>query len=117
MKNTRRRFLKTAALAGVTPATLSLASCTQQNNSTVSYPDYSALDRALEEPVLKKELFSSPVIIEKLELLNDRNNFICRVRSQDGGEGISVGNRLFSGQGYPMFKRAVHPPFIGIGNG
>jgi L-alanine-DL-glutamate epimerase-like enolase superfamily enzyme len=77
------------------------------------YPDYSQLDRALAEPVLKRELFPSPVIIDRLELLQDRNNFICRVRSRDGAEGISIGHPFISNQGYPMFIHSLQRRFTG----
>lgn len=40
---------------------------------------FSELHRVLEEPVLKRELFTEPVIIDRLELLRYRNNFLCRV--------------------------------------
>lgn len=76
-----------------------LASCRSEGETGDGYPDYSALDRALERPVLKRELFSSPVIIDKLELLQERENFICRVRSGNGAEGISIGHPLISNQG------------------
>ena len=63
---------------------------------------YSRLDEILRRPVLKKELFAAPVIIETVELLRYNNSFLCRVRSKDGAEGISVGH---SGMRtlYPIF--------------
>ncbi len=90
-----------------------LNSCGRGQTADFRYPDYSALDEALARPVLKRELFSSPVIIEKMELLRDRSNFICRVRSKDGAEGLSIGNPFFSNQGYPMFRHAVMHHFKG----
>lgn len=76
-------------------------------------PDYSALDKVLQLPVLKKELFPSPVIIEKIELLQDRNNFICRVRSNNGAEGISIGHPFIAKNSYPMFLNILVPYFTG----
>ena len=55
-------------------------------------PDYIRLDKILKHPVLKKELFANPVIIETIELLRYKDGFLCRVRSSDGAEGISVGH-------------------------
>ena len=70
------------------------ASALSRSNSVANYPDYSELDKALRRPVLKREFFSSPVMIERVELLQDRNNFICRVRSSDGAVGLSIGPML-----------------------
>ena len=53
---------------------------------------YEILDSALAQPVLKRELFPDPVVIASVELLRDRGSFICRVRSTDGAEGISIGH-------------------------
>ena len=65
MKNTRRSFLKSGLLAGV-GSTVIGASCTPDNDKAPksTSTDYSALDDALHQPVLKKEFFPDPVIIE-----------------------------------------------------
>lgn len=58
-----------------------------------AYPDEAGLDAIEKKPVLKRELFPSPVIIKSVELLQKDDNkryFLCRVRSTDGAEGISV---------------------------
>ena len=74
--------------------------------------DYSRLDEILKKPVFKKELFTSPVIIETLELLRYRNSFLCRVRSKDGAEGISVGHSGQLRSLYPIFTNLLQPFFI-----
>ena len=73
---------------------------------------YARLDEVLKEPVLKKELFGRPVIIKSLELLRYRRSYLCRVRSSDGAEGISVAH---SGMNYlyPIFVDRLQPFFIG----
>jgi L-alanine-DL-glutamate epimerase-like enolase superfamily enzyme len=71
------------------------------------------LDRVREQPVLKRELFPSPVTIASVELLRDRNNFICRVRSKDGAEGLSIGHPFIAKQSYPMFVNLLAPMFTG----
>jgi L-alanine-DL-glutamate epimerase-like enolase superfamily enzyme len=113
MKTNRRKFISTAALAGGSAAMLSLSSCGSMNLSKKNYPNYSLPDKALQRPVLKKELFPSQIIIETVELLQDRNNFICRVRSKGGAEGISIGHPFISKQGYPMFNNCVRHRFLG----
>lgn len=113
MKTSRRKFFSTAGLIGGYLAIQPLGSCSSSNNSKIVYPDYSVLDSALKLPVLKRELFPAPVIIETLELLKDRNNFICRVRSKDGAVGISIGHPFISKDGFPMFMNLLYPLFIG----
>ena len=113
MKTNRRTFISSAALAGGAAALSPVSLAETQDRSRRTTPDYAALDRALSMPVLKREFFSEPVIIEKLELLQDRDNFICRVRSRDGAEGVSIGHPFISKQGYPMFNTGVIPHFVG----
>jgi len=113
MKTSRRKFISTSALLGGSAAMLPLPSFGSTKRSKQDYPDYSILDKALQRPVLKRELFPSPVIIETIELLQDRNNFICRVRSKDGAEGISIGHPFIAKHGYPMFNNCVHHRFLG----
>lgn len=70
------------------------------------------LVEVLRQPVLKKELFTGPVIIQSVELLRWENSYLCRVRSADGAEGISVAH---SGMGrlYPIFLQNLQPFFLG----
>lgn len=74
---------------------------------------YNALDRALERPVLKREFYPDPIVIESIELLRDRKSFICRVRSSDGAEGISIGHPFISQESYPVFVNVLIPFFTG----
>jgi L-alanine-DL-glutamate epimerase-like enolase superfamily enzyme len=75
-------------------------------------PRYPALDEILRQPVLKRELFGDPVVIKSLELLRYKGNFLCRVRSADGAEGISVGHGELNSL-YPILLNRVQPFFIG----
>jgi L-alanine-DL-glutamate epimerase-like enolase superfamily enzyme len=74
---------------------------------------YKLLDEIISKPVFKKELFSSPVIIDSLELLKYQENFICRVRSKDGAIGISVSNNDQMRSLYPVFLNRLQRFFIG----
>lgn len=47
---------------------------------------------ALNRPVLRRELFPDPVVIESLELLRNGQYYIVRARSTDGAEGYAVSN-------------------------
>jgi hypothetical protein len=72
---------------------------------------YAKLDAVLNEPVFKKELFPEPVIIESVELLKYGTSYLCRVRSKDGAEGISVAHDTISLL-YPIFVRRLQPLFV-----
>jgi L-alanine-DL-glutamate epimerase-like enolase superfamily enzyme len=111
MKTNRRKFLTASLLAGSAIPAFNLSSCRPKEHKQ-TYPDYTILEDILNQPVLKRDLFSSPVIIDTLELLRDRDNFICRVRSRDGAEGISIGHPFISRQGYPMFLNSLYHHFI-----
>jgi L-alanine-DL-glutamate epimerase-like enolase superfamily enzyme len=104
MRSNRRHFIAAALAGGVAAATTSRGSQTQNSR-------YATLDEILKQPVLKKELFAAPVIIETLELLRYKDSFLCRVRSKDGAEGISVGHSSLNSL-YPIFVNLLQPFFI-----
>ena len=110
MATNRRTFLTSAALGGLAAA-LPFSSKAQPLVNTAI--DYALLDKTLSQPVFKKELFKSPVIIETVELLRLKNSFLCRVRSKDGAEGYSVSNSGQMKSLYPIFVNRVQPFFIG----
>jgi len=108
MKTNRRQFIG-AALAGALTAAAAPRMCDGAVNKRA---DYTKLDEILQKPVLKKNLFNSPVIIESLELLRYRGSFLCRVRSTDGAEGMSVAHSGMRSL-YPIFVNSLQPFFIG----
>ena len=110
MKSTRRQFVK-ANLAGTLAATVP-ARAFGAAAAPALKARYAKLDEILRQPVLKRELFASPVIIEKLELLRHKNSFLCRVRSRDGAEGISVAHSGIRAL-YPIFLLHLQPFFLG----
>jgi L-alanine-DL-glutamate epimerase-like enolase superfamily enzyme len=115
MKTNRRLFISTAVSGGLA-ATLPLSSCNRNDSiipPTALKDKYEKLDQILKQPVFKREWFSSPVIIESIELLRYENNFLCRVRSKDGAVGISVGHGGQLRALYPVFTNLVQPFFIG----
>jgi L-alanine-DL-glutamate epimerase-like enolase superfamily enzyme len=113
MATNRRQFLANAAAIGSGSALLPLTSCNPAGVPEFDPPDYSALDAALAKPVLRRELFPDPVIIESLELLRDRDSTICRVRSKDGVEGVSIGHPFIAKNSYPMFTNLLRKDFLG----
>jgi L-alanine-DL-glutamate epimerase-like enolase superfamily enzyme len=110
MKTNRRDFLKSSAILG---GAATLPACTPCQDNPSLPVDYSQLDEILKQPVLKRELFPDPVIIETVELLRDRNNCICRVRSKDGAVGISIGHPFIAKNSYPMFVNLLASRFQG----
>jgi L-alanine-DL-glutamate epimerase-like enolase superfamily enzyme len=114
VKNTRREFiLKSAMGTGIIAGGLSSCQSKPEASGQALDDRYGKLDEVLAMPVLKSEQFTDPVIIESLELLRYDNNFICRVRSSDGAEGISVGNNAQLISLYPIFVNRLQPFFIG----
>ncbi|MCF7972747.1 MAG: mandelate racemase/muconate lactonizing enzyme family protein [Phycisphaerae bacterium] len=107
MQANRRQFLSTALTGGLAAA-LPLPS----QAAEIRRMAYARLDDILKQPVLKRSLFTTPVMIESVELLRDRNSFICRVRSTDGAEGLSVGHSSMNSL-YPIFVNTLQPFFIG----
>lgn len=114
MKNTRRDFLTKSAL-GATFFAGGLSSCKSESkilNEGIEQ-NYNVLDEVLIKPIVKVDQFSDPLIIDSLELLRYKNNFICKVRTKDGAEGISVSNNAQMISLYPIFINRLQPFFIG----
>ena len=113
-KSNRRRFLASALAGG---AGVSLSGCSGPPAAAAPAigpnPKYAKLDAVLKQPVLKRELFATPIVIETLELLRLGNSFICRVRSKDGAVGISVSNNSQQRSLYPIQVNRLQPFFLG----
>jgi len=109
----RRHFITGTATGGILAATLPFSSLGNSLITIDKIPErFQQLDDILKQPVLKKELFREPVIIDTLELLQYNNRYLCRVRSKDGAEGISVAHNDLSYL-VPVFLRKLQPFFIG----
>lgn len=115
MKTNRRNFISTA-VGGLSVSLLPSVAYAAETKPTESMLDiksrYIKLDEVIKQPVLKKELFPSPVIVETLELLHYDGNFLCRVRSSDSSEGTSVGHPFQQRFLNPIFKK-LKPFFLG----
>jgi L-alanine-DL-glutamate epimerase-like enolase superfamily enzyme len=116
MSTNRRQFISTAIAGGLAAATIPLSTCGSEKATANPLTDlksrYARLDKILQQPVLKKELFTTPVIIESVELLRFGKSYLCRVRSKDGAEGISVAHSGMSTL-FPIFLSNVQPYIIG----
>ena len=112
MKLSRKEFFRTTA-AGALGSAFLLKGFGHSKTQSTNQSNYSILDEVLKRPVLKRELFSEPIIIEQLELLRYKDNFLCRVRTNQGAEGISVSNNMQMRSLYPIFQYRLQPFFIG----
>jgi L-alanine-DL-glutamate epimerase-like enolase superfamily enzyme len=75
--------------------------------------DAAELDRAAARPVMKREAFTSPVVIDSLRLLKRDKDYLVHIRSKDGAEGISLVNPPRGEYLGPLFHRSLKPKFIG----
>jgi L-alanine-DL-glutamate epimerase-like enolase superfamily enzyme len=110
-QTSRREFVSTALAGGIAATTLPATRCGAGRDTQEIPADvpsrYAILDQILKQPVLKRELFDSPVIMEDIELLRDRNSFLCRVRSKDGAVGVSVGHPNTSRISWPVMRGLI----------
>jgi len=108
MRPTRRSFLGFTFGAGLSVVTTRRAT---------SGEDRRDLNRRLDEvaaaPVLRVEGIDKPVKVASMELLRNRRNFLVRVRTADGAEGIAVPNAMHMVHTYPIFVNRVAPFFVG----
>jgi L-alanine-DL-glutamate epimerase-like enolase superfamily enzyme len=113
MKTNRRDFIASAAIAAGAATLFGQKSMGQSRDAAKPNVDYATLDEAMQRPVLRRELFPDPVIVESLELLRDRDNCLYRVRSKDGAVGISVGHPFIAESSYPMVPKILARHFVG----
>src|SRR5688572_7905798 len=113
MKTNRRIFLTTGLAGGAAAALPFSARAAAAGRNDRINAKYAKLDTVLKQPVLRRELFTSPIIIERLELLRFNNNFLCRVRSKDGAEGISAANNSQMQSVWPIQVNRLQNFFIG----
>lgn len=109
-KINRRRFITASAISGlaVSMPFSSYGSAVKNHDSQSDLmARYAQLDEILKLPVLRRELFPAPVIIDKIELLRDRNSFLCRVRSKDGAEGLSAGHGSQNTRNWPVMQGLI----------
>ncbi|MEP7257608.1 MAG: mandelate racemase/muconate lactonizing enzyme family protein [Flavitalea sp.] len=116
MTSNRREFLSSAVIGGLAASAMNLTGCGNAPAKATVAPDlassYDQLDKILDKPIFKKELFNSAVIIKSVELLRFGKSFLCRVRSADGAEGISVAHGDMKHL-YPIFVHNLQPFFEG----
>ena len=103
---TRRSFLRASLGAGMLAAT---APGTQADDRIGA----DRLDRVAGAPVLRVEGLGRPVVIAAMDLLRNGREFLVRVRTRDGAEGIAVPNCMHLVHIYPIFVNRIAPFFVG----
>lgn len=103
----RRGFLHLGALAAGTAAA-PLAAIAGSDEALRA-----RLDRALATPVLDRALWPEPIPIASIELLKGPVDFLVRVRSRDGAEGLAAGHADVLETTWPILTRRVAPFFVG----
>jgi len=106
MNINRRDFIKTTSAVSFFP---SIFSCKTIRNVNI---DENELIEAANRPIIQQKYLTAPIIIDSIELLKCRKNYLVRTRSKDGAEGISVTNKMVTFL-YPIFLQKVIPFFIG----
>jgi L-alanine-DL-glutamate epimerase-like enolase superfamily enzyme len=100
----RRQFLQVSA-AGLAIAAARTAEAAQSVHSRVA--------EAFTAPVLRRDLWTQPVRIASVELLRAKDQFLVRVRSQDGTIGLAVAHPDVLETTWPILTRRVAPFFAG----
>jgi L-alanine-DL-glutamate epimerase-like enolase superfamily enzyme len=73
----------------------------------------SRVEQAGRAPVLRRELWPSPVQIASVEGLRAGEQFLVRVRSRDGATGLAVGHPDVLETTWPILTKRVAPFFVG----
>jgi L-alanine-DL-glutamate epimerase-like enolase superfamily enzyme len=113
MKLNRRNFVELTAGIGLLPI---LPGCksTPGRKQAVSHTcqvSLKELENAAEAPILQLDGLDSPLVIESIELLRKNREYIVRIRSKDGAEGVAVTNDRAQYL-HPILNRLIIPYFI-----
>jgi L-alanine-DL-glutamate epimerase-like enolase superfamily enzyme len=71
------------------------------------------LERIERAPVLGRGLWPNPQVIASVELLKGSTDYLVRVRTLDGAEGLAVGHPDVLQTTWPILTRRVAPFFVG----
>jgi L-alanine-DL-glutamate epimerase-like enolase superfamily enzyme len=107
-KLSRRSFLVDTIAVGALASSAPRARAREERAATDRL-----VDEAASAPVLQIDGLEKPVKIVAMELLRSGRNFVVRVRTTDGAEGIGVPNAMHLVHTYPIFVNRVAPFFVG----
>jgi L-alanine-DL-glutamate epimerase-like enolase superfamily enzyme len=107
-RSSRREFVRLGTLASA--FTVSAAGRTAGAGHGSAVQD--AIERALATPLLRRALWREPVVIATVDVLKSSDQFLIRVRSQDGAVGTAVGHPDVLETTWPILTRRVAPFFL-----
>ncbi len=110
MSQTRRRLLQTTLGTALLTGARRRGLAAEEPRDRVSTRE---LERVAALPVLQVSELSAPVVLSEMELLRNGHQFLVRVRSKDGAEGLGVPNSMHMVHTYPIFLNRVAPFFLG----
>lgn len=110
MSPSRRRFLQVLSGAAIATGARRKARAADGPQKSLSAHD---LEKIAAQPVLQVSELTTPVLIVEMELLRNGHEFLVRVRTQDGAEGLAVSNSMHMIHLYPVFLNRVAPFFKG----
>jgi len=102
----RREFLKAGSAAGL------MLGASRLDAAQAVKPRAGDLARLMTAPVLRRELLTSPVRIESIDLIKAGDQFLVRARSTDGAIGMGVGHPDVLELTTPILARKVAPFFV-----
>ena len=101
----RRTFLKAGSAAGL------IFGSSVANAAQAPKPRPEELARLMTAPVLRRELLTSPVRIESIDLIKAGDQFLVRARSTDGAIGMAAGHPDVLETTWPILTSRVAPFF------
>jgi L-alanine-DL-glutamate epimerase-like enolase superfamily enzyme len=105
---TRRDFVHFGAFGAAFAASSSRLSRPQSDPALKA-----KLDAILAKPLLRRGLWPDPIPIASIELLKGTDDFLVRVQSRDGAEGLGVGHPDVLETTWPILTKRVAPFFVG----
>ena len=104
----RREFMRLGTLASAVAVSSGRVGGTASPGREVQ----EAVERAMSAPLLRKALWRDPVLITSVDVLKASEQFLIRVRSQDGAVGTAVGHPDVLETTWPILTQRVAPYFL-----
>ena len=104
----RREFMRLGTLASAVAVSSGRVGGTASPGREVQ----EAVERAMSAPLLRKALWKEPVLITSVDVLKASEQFLIRVRSQDGAVGTAVGHPDVLETTWPILTQRVAPYFL-----
>ena len=104
----RREFMRLGALASA----VAVSSGRVGGTASPGHEVQEAVERAMSAPLLRKALWKEPVLLTSVEVLKATEQFLVRVRSQDGAVGTAVGHPDVLETTWPILTQRVAPYFL-----